>query len=283
MFDTLAAADWVKTLLMFLVSAAVIVLVTVVILRVSRAFFARQIARGGGIHLRFIENIVRAVIIGLAIFGVLMSTEATASVGKTIFQGTAVLTAVIGLAGQTVISDVICGLIISVGKPFEIGDRLVLEDGTICWVKDITLRHVVLRRIDAADELIPNSRMNSMILINESRQTELRGFLFTFDIAYGSDVKKAQEVIREAIRESEYTLPGADTDHGKDYSPVNFLAFGESSLKLTTLVYFSSMDVRELMRNDVNTRVYEALRKNGIEIPFPYVNVVMNSPKSRQG
>ncbi len=274
MLDALMAIEWVKTLFIFLISAAVTALVVVIVLRISRKFFARQIARGGGIHLRFVENIIRAVIIGLGVFGVLMSTDATASIGKTIFQGTAVLTAVVGLAGQTAISDVICGLIISIGKPFEIGDRLVLEDGTICWVKDITLRHVVLRRIDAADELIPNSRMNNMILINENNQTELRGFIFTFDIAYGSDVRKAQEVIWQAIRDSEYTRPGTDTDHGKDYGPVNFLEFGPSSLKLTTVVNFESMDVRELMRNDVNTRVYEALRANDIEIPFQYINVV---------
>ena len=51
------------------------------------------------INLRFVENIVRFVIIFLAVEWVVMSSSITQSFGKVLFQGTTVIAAVAGFAG----------------------------------------------------------------------------------------------------------------------------------------------------------------------------------------
>ena len=49
---------------------------------------------------------------------------------------------------QDIIKDVVAGSMISMFNPFEIGNRIELEDGTAGVVKDITMRHVVLQLPD---------------------------------------------------------------------------------------------------------------------------------------
>jgi small-conductance mechanosensitive channel len=40
-------------------------------------------------------------------------------------------------------------------------------------------------------------------------------------------------------------------------------------------VYFKPGTATEVIKDDINTRVFEALISAGIEIPYPYTSVVM--------
>ena len=142
------------------------------------------------------------------------------------------------------------------------------------------MRHVVLASMETQKLIIPNSRLNSMKLKNFSYHSTNRAAQFTFHIAYGSDVEKAIKVIRNAIIDSEYTIPGRDTVNGKDYGDVYFMEFENSSLKLVTNVYYKATVPSERLVSDVNTRVHRALAENGIEIPFPYINVIQTQKVS---
>lgn len=51
-------------------------------------------------------------------------------------------------------------------------------------------------------------------------------------------------------------------------------AFPESSLHLKTTVYFDAEVPSERLISDINCRVNRALRDNGIEIPYPYINII---------
>ena len=61
----------------------------------------------------------------------------------------------------------------------------------------------------------------------------------------------------------------------EDYGPVFFEAFADSSLVLTMVVYYKQSTSGLEVKTDVNKRVNDAFNKEGIEIPFNYVNVVM--------
>ena len=257
----------------FLIYAAIAIVVTSIILKVESRLFAKRLRAKKDIQARFISNLIRWVIIVVAIVWVLVSAEATSSFGKVLFQGTAILGAVVGLAAQPVISDLFCGLMISINRPFEIGDRIELDNGTRGIVMDITARHVVLRTIDTIDAIIPNSKINASIITNMSHNTRIRSVHFRFHVSYETDVRKAMEVIRQVVAESEHTVPAwKDTE---DYGPVYFIAYADSSLELATTVYYQPTVATEVVISDINLRVQDAFEKAGIEIPYQYVNVVM--------
>lgn len=263
-----------------LIAFAVVACIGVtILLKLEKKAARKWLSKANNINARFVESIVRFVVILLAAQWVIMSSPITSSFGKLLFQGTAIIGAIAGFAAQPVIADLICGLMLSFTKPFDIGDRIELEDGTAGIVKDITLRHVVLQGVDTARIVIPNSKLNGMKIRNMSLGDRTRSIHFRFNVAYDTDIDQAMAVIAGAVRESAYTIPGKPGADGGEYGPVYFMDYADSALVLATTVYYAPTTPTERVKSDINSRVKRALEDNGIEIPYNYINVVMNDGK----
>ena len=271
---------WQAARLIFTAVATIVIVVFV--LKLERKAAKRLMAQKKNINLRFVENIGRFVLILLAIEFVVMSSPLTRSFGKVLFQGTAIVGAIAGFAAQPVIADIICGLMMSATKPFDIGDRIELEDGSSGIVKDITLRHVVLQGIDTMKIVIPNSKLNGMRITNMSFHSVLRSLHFRFNVAYDTDVELAKEVIARAVRECPHAVTGKPGKNGNEYGPVYFIEYADSSLVMATTVWYEQGTPTEVVRSDINTRVLNALRANGIEIPYDTVNVMLRDKEQKQ-
>jgi len=269
-FDKTTVLGQVIELLIYTAIAAII---TTIVLALYNRFVKKALKKKNNIQIRFTQNIIRTLIILAAIIWVLVSSTATTDIGKVLFQGTAIIGAVVGLAAQPVIGDLFSGLALSFNRPFEIGDRIELDNGIRGVVIDITIRHVVIRTIDTVDVIVPNSKINASLLTNMSPNTKTRSAHLRFNVAYGTDVKKAMDTIRRVVEECEYTIPAWK---GKEeYGPVYFISYADSSLVLATTIYYRPSNATEMILSDINCRVNEAFAKEGIEIPFNYVNVVM--------
>ena len=267
LFDTTTTIGQVVELAIYAVIAAV---ATTIILLVYGKFVKNKLKEKNNLTVRFTQNIIRAVIVIVAVIWVLVSSTATTDIGKVLFQGTAILGAVFGLAAQPVLGDFFSGIAITLNRPFEIGDWIELENGTVGVVADITPRHVVLRSLGTVDIIVPNSKINSL-MIKDTSFKKLRSTKMEFNVAYGTDVDKASEIIKNAVTASELTVPVKD----EDYGPVFFEAFADSSLVLSMVVYYKQSTSGLAVKTDVNKRVNDAFNETGIEIPFNYVNVVM--------
>lgn len=267
-----------------IVSTLLTVLVVTLLLKlVHHIFKKRQEANGPSITMRFVENIIRGLLIIVAIFWVLLGNPLTSSFGDVIFKGSAVVGAIIGFAAQPVISDLIGGFLLSVSKPFQIGDRIELENDIAGIVKDITFRHVVLLHMDRREIIIPNSVLSKMRIVNSTKSTNQNSYIQKINISYDSNVKEAMEVLDKLVQDSPYTIPGKDSDEGKIYAPPYFLEYGDSALLLGITVYYPLSVSTEVVRTDINLRIDEEFRKHHIEIPYNFVNVVMRNPEELSG
>ncbi len=234
--------------------------------------------RGKKIHLQFIERVINIAIVVV----IIIIPLAGDSIGKSILGSAAVLTAVVGFAAQDVIKDVLSGFLISVYKPFDIGDKIELDDGTIGIVESITMRHVVVIRLDNLRDVIPNSKINEIAVINYSIGTDSRSELFKFQVSYDTDTGKAKQVIAKAVEESPYSLPGVKAGDGSStYGRVYFTEMGDSALSMSVRVYFDRDGNVLEVRDDINTRVFDALAEAGIEIPYAYTNVVIRGNREQ--
>ena len=268
LFDTSTRTGRIVELVIYTLIAAI---VTTIVLLIYNRFVKRKLKDKKNLTVRFTQNIIRTAIILVAVIWVLVSSSATTDIGKVLFQGTAIIGAVVGLAAQSVLGDFFSGISITINQPFEIGDRLELENGIVGVVKDITPRHVVLLGMDGIEIIIPNSKINALVITNTSHGN-FRSVQMSFNVAYGTDIEKATEIVRNVIIESEYTEPSWKD---KEYGPVYFTSFADSSLVLKTTVYYKSSTSIALGTTDINKRVQKAFDEAGIEIPFNYVNVVM--------
>jgi small-conductance mechanosensitive channel len=226
-----------------------------------------------GLHLSFFKRIVNIIIFVAVIIITISAFDSKKSLWQTLLGGTAILSAVLVFAAQDTIKDILAGLMISIHKPFEVGNRIMLEDGTCGVVEDMTMRHVVLVNIDTVRIVIPNSKINEMKITNYSYNSSYKSVHFRFSIGHDSDVDLAKRVILRAIEESEYSVATLKSGKNKVYSPVYFIAFADSALTLATTVYFKGVQSEKVI-DDVNTRVRNALIENNIEIPYNYVTVV---------
>ena len=234
---------------------------------------------GKSLTLQFLEKAITVVLI---IFFIVLPLGGR-QIASSLLGSTAVVAAIVGFAAQDAIKDMFAGLQISIYKPFDVGSRIEFEDGTAGVVDSMTLRHVVISLLDTTKAIIPNSRANSMKVINYSYGDVPRSVEFKFPISYDSDVDKAKEVIRKTICSNALTL---NTDEYDDNTPnsrsVYFLKLDDSALIMGATVRFPSNIKSEVLKDEINTNVFKALRENGIEIPYSHVDVIMKGTGNEQ-
>lgn len=265
---------WPKAVGVLIVLAAAALAVWLLVLINSRIFKAIG-RKQKGIHLAFFERLNKVVIVVGVLVIAISALDSGSSVWKTLLGGTAVVSAVLAFAAQDVVKDIIAGLMISLQKPFEIGDRIELEDGTVGVVEDLTNRHVVLKGIDTLRIIVPNSKINALMLKNYCFHSDIRSAVFNFPVGYDTDLDAAKEAILGAVAASPLAIPGKKDAAGEPvYSDVYFMGFQDSSLTLSTTVYYENTTPTECLISDINTAVRAAFAEKGVEIPYNYLNVI---------
>lgn len=174
----------------------------------------------------------------------------------------------IGFGLQKVVSNFISGLIILMDKSVKPGDNIML-DGTYGWITNLSARFVSVATRDGVEYLIPNEDFITQRLVNMSFSDRNVRLKIPFGVAYNSDPQKAIELALEAAEESPRVL--------KNPAPVCWLLnFGASSLELELRVWINDPQMGSgNVRGDLMLRLWNKFKANGIEIPFPQMDVHM--------
>ena len=87
-----------------------------------------------------------------------------------------------------------------------------------------------------------------------------------FSVAYGSDIEKVKKIVMKEIVEVK--------NYVEEPEPaVRFIEMGDSALIFKAYFYVNTFDIRLSSLDEANTRIYNALNKAKIEIPFPQMDV----------
>ena len=175
----------------------------------------------------------------------------------------------LSLALQNTMSNFAGGLVIVATKPFEEGDFVDIG-GTTGVVKDISIANTHLTTGDNKVVIIPNGTVASANITNYSTNPTRRVDL-VFSVAYGSSVQKVKDVIRGVVE----SQSGILLDKGVT---IRLAEHGTSSLNFNTRVWVNQADYWNTYF-DLNERVLEAFAENGLEIPFPQLDVHMVNNK----
>ncbi len=241
---------------------------------IVKIIFRRISKTYGNLHIRFLEQALSLLVV---IFGVVNTYEVynpSFNLNQTLLRGSALVVGILGFAAQPAISDMICGFLISINKPFEIGDRIIVDGLEPGVVEDISLRHTVLKIYDDLRIVVPNSVMNQKVITNTSYQRKERGIHLQYSVSYETDIPYAMNLIRDAVVSSPYTLRIENNGIEEDSSPVYFLKFADSAIILETTIVVKPPTSNYKAATDVNIRVFESFREHDIEIPYNYVNVI---------
>ncbi len=173
----------------------------------------------------------------------------------------------IGFGAQTIIKNVISGIIILFERKIRVGDMIALG-GMTGHVVAVDLRASTVRGFDGVEALVPNSNFLENQVLNWTYSSPRQRREVRVGIAYGAAVHQAAEIIGGCAR-----------DHGqilKDPPPeVYFEDFGDNSL-LLLLMYWVELGPDLNSRrvdSDIRFAVEKRLAAAGIPIPFPQRDV----------
>lgn len=111
-----------------------------------------------------------------------------------------------GFGAQNIINNFISGWILIGEKPIRIGDFLEVE-GAKGTVEQINTRSTRIRRVDGVHMLIPNSKLLENTVINWTLRDELVRASVVVGVAYGSDVRLVEKLMREITTSNPKVLP----------------------------------------------------------------------------
>lgn len=175
----------------------------------------------------------------------------------------------IGLALQGALSNFAGGILILLFKPFKVGDYIEASGGEGV-VQEITVVYTVILTVDNKRVTIPNGALTNAVIKNYSAE-ETRRVDLTFNTATGCDIDKTRQVILDVIALHPLAL--------KDPAPFARLsAHKESSLEFTARIWVKSADYWTVYF-DMKEAIEVAFAKNGIETPYPQVDVNLKNAK----
>ena len=243
----------------------------------------RKFIRDRSIHWKYINSLLSA---GIFFLGFCMLGTAygyTKSMNRVLFGSAGLLVAIFGFAAQPVISDIVAGFVLGWSHPFDLGDKVALgKSGISGSIRDITIRHVVIHQFDGLYVIVPNSVMNQEIITNNTYKKTLTASELEFTISYDSDIRKAMRIIHGVVETSRYTVPYTDENPEGKNAAVYITNFGDSSVKLRTVIWAHNSDDSFMAKSDILFRVKKAFEENGVEIPYPFMNVVQRDYIERE-
>jgi small-conductance mechanosensitive channel len=183
----------------------------------------------------------------------------------------------IALAAQEILGNFLGGAIITLDKPFRVGDRIKYDE-YFGDVISIGPRSTRMKTLDLQIVTIPNSKLTSNVVVNYAQPDIRMKVRIPFSVAYGSDIKKVKQILMDLAHEAAEKTPWVIEDPAPS---VYFLEFGESSLNGQLLMYTNNYDFIWDVQDYMNTRIDERFREEGIEIPFKQVDVWTRSVGDR--
>ncbi|MGF1911161.1 small-conductance mechanosensitive channel MscS [Vibrio kasasachensis] len=172
----------------------------------------------------------------------------------------------IGLALQGSLSNFAAGVLIVGFRPFKSGDYVEVG-GVAGSVEAIQIFQTVLKTPDNKMVVVPNSGVIGSPITNYSRHDTRRVDL-TIGVSYSSDLKLTKQVIHDVLAKDERILKDHDITIG-------VVALADSSVNFVVRPWCKTADYWDVYF-DSNLAIKEALDANGIEIPFPQMDVHFN-------
>lgn len=180
----------------------------------------------------------------------------------------------IGFGLQNIANNFVSGIIILFEKSLRVGDFVELESGLLGEVKEINIRSTLIKTLDNADILVPNSEFINGRVNNWTLKDDERRFSIPFGVAYGSDTDKVMAVVTEVAKALPLTF-----EKGDRQTFVAMKELGDSSLNFALSVWVSGDAIKRpgMVRSEYLLAIYKALRANNIEIPFPQRDLHLRS------
>jgi small conductance mechanosensitive channel len=188
-----------------MVIALVIILLTWVVAKTVTTVATKALS--SRIHTPFVLRMsARLFSLPVVVIGVYLVLQLTGltHLAMTVIGGTGLLGLVIGIAFKDIAENFLASILISIQRPFKIGDYICVSDYQGV-VQSVTTRGTVIMTLDGNHIHIPNATIYKNTITNVTANPNIRK-QFTVGIGYEDSISEAQQIALEVLRKHQAVL-----------------------------------------------------------------------------
>lgn len=209
----------------------------------------------------YLPGMLRTLLIGagLALAAVFLLHQIMAINVIALIAVPTILTAVIGIAMKDTLERVACGVML--GRMMREGDWVTLNGQEGC-VAEISLGQVTLHNRAGDAVMLPNDVVCRGVIENHHRPVVHHASTLFVEASYVHSPRDVTKLLAQAGRAVQGVLG--------DPPPVCYAtAFKGAGIEYQLKFWFEDFMQRQRLESDVLTYVWQALNRNGIELPYP--------------
>src|SRR5215213_8850662 len=179
-----------------------------------------------------------------------------------------ILTAVIGLALQDLLKNVIAGIALQTERPFEIGHWVEINK-QIGRVVEMSWRATRVITVDGNYIIFPNTNLAQAELINYTLGSPVQAMHVQIGLGYSDPPNLVKQVLAEAAL--------ASPDVCREPAPsIKLIQYGDYSVTYDIKFWLYTYDRYPDKRDAVMTSAWYHLHRAGLKLPFPIREVYMH-------
>jgi small-conductance mechanosensitive channel len=192
---------WVSAAISLLVAFAVAFSVDRLLARrgqqIAKTMLRGDLSRETDTRLRFIRRLVYMAILSIGVASALSQFTGLSKLATSLLASGALAAAIIGFAARQTLANVVAGIMLAITQPLRVGDWVTIEDN-YGVVEDVRLNYTILRTLGDTSIVIPNERLATGILRNDTLASDEVGVEVSLWLKPEADAVRAVEALREA-------------------------------------------------------------------------------------
>ena len=170
----------------------------------------------------------------------------------------------LGFGLQKIAANFISGIILLLEGQATVGDYVELDGGEQGTIVKMLSRAIILETFDGKWIVVPNEDFITTRITNWSDAGSGNRYEVEFSVSYDTNINKVPKIIENAVATHPAVL---NKPEGPD---CELRGFGDSGIDFCVEFWVGGIDDgKNKYTSDVLFLVWNALKKNGIEIPYP--------------
>lgn len=218
---------------------------------------------------RIFRDVTQAVVYVVVL---LLTLRAVGVEPGSLLTTSALLTAVIGLALQDTLGNMVSGLALQMQRPFEVGDWIQFDADArqIGQVTEVNWRATSVMTSDLVEVIVPNALLARTPIRNYSQPSTLSRRSINVQAPYEASPRRVQDAILAALSGTTGVLT----------NPAPYVLtrnFGDSGIEYGVFFFIDDFASRDRIDGGVRDRVWYALQRAKLDIPYPQRTVHMHT------